>query len=188
MGRRGALGGVQERCEFTAVHAALGRGMDPGSPHVLRRVRADATVDVGEAVVAADRREPPVDGRWGEASFLHPGPVQLDVRSSRGERGNTDVGSPLEVTDAGQRGRPRGFDRCSGPGMPRLPGALRREAGTRHATPAASSENNRTWTSSTSLWVDHQHRAGCQLSNDVHVDMGGAAGRAGVRGSQAESV
>lgn len=170
----------QKQSWFTTVHAALGRGMDPRAPHVLGRVRADATVDVGEAVVAADGREPPVDGRWGEASCFHPGPVQLHVGSGRCERCQADVASPLEVLAQIGAVRLERPTACSGPGMPRLPAGPRREAEARPATPAASSANIRAWTSSTSSWVDHQHRASCQVSNDVDVDRAAPPGPVGV--------
>jgi hypothetical protein len=64
--------------------------------HVLGRVGADPAVDVGEAVVAADRRQAPVDDRRGEPAFVHPRPVQLDVGSGCLERSQADVVGPLE--------------------------------------------------------------------------------------------
>jgi len=51
----------QEPAEFGSVQAAGIRGMDLWAADVLGRVRADAPVDVSEAVEAAHRREPPVD-------------------------------------------------------------------------------------------------------------------------------
>jgi hypothetical protein len=40
---------------------------------------------VGEAIEAADGREPPVDGGGGEAALLHPRDVELDLRPSHPE-------------------------------------------------------------------------------------------------------
>jgi hypothetical protein len=70
--------------------------VDLGSADVLGRVRADPAVDVSEAVEAAHRREPPVDRRGGEPSFLHGDSPQLDVRPGCGEHGHVMVSGPLE--------------------------------------------------------------------------------------------
>ncbi|HYO29613.1 MAG TPA: hypothetical protein VER37_03450, partial [Thermomicrobiales bacterium] len=67
MGMVDPLGGEEERPELGAVEASGVVRVDLGSADVLRRVGGDPTVDVGEAVVAADGGQPPVDGRRREA-------------------------------------------------------------------------------------------------------------------------
>jgi hypothetical protein len=73
----------------------LGGWVDAGA-HVLSRVGADSAVDVGEAVVAAHRRQATIDRRGGEPAFVKPRPVQLDVDPGRLQRWNPDGGRPLE--------------------------------------------------------------------------------------------
>ena len=70
--------------------------MDSWAANVLRWVGGEAAVDVGEAVVAADRGQAPIDGRRRQAALLHPPPVELDVCTRRGQRRDADVGGPLE--------------------------------------------------------------------------------------------
>jgi hypothetical protein len=70
--------------------------MHLGASYILGRVGRDPPVDVGEAVVAADRRQTPVDRRGSQAPLLEGTPVELDVRSGRLENGDADVVSPLE--------------------------------------------------------------------------------------------
>ena len=70
--------------------------MHSRSAHVLGGVGWDAAVDVGEAVVAAHRRQPPVNRRRRQPTFVHPRPVQLDVRARRRQRRHVDVVAPLE--------------------------------------------------------------------------------------------
>ena len=90
------FGGVQEGGELTPVHPPLRRWVNAWSTHVLGRVGADAPVDVGEAVVAANRRQSPINRRRGQSPRLHRGPVQLDVGPGGGERWEADVAGPLE--------------------------------------------------------------------------------------------
>ena len=99
---QGSVGGVhllgreQERAQLAPIEAAgLGR-MDLGTADVLRRVGPDASVDVGEAIEAADRREPPVDGGGGQAPFLQGADVELDLRAGGAQDGEPDLGGPLE--------------------------------------------------------------------------------------------
>ena len=64
------LGREQEPAEFTAIHRVLFGRLNPGTTHVLGRVGGDATVDVGEAVVAAHRRQSPIDRRRREPTLF----------------------------------------------------------------------------------------------------------------------
>jgi len=91
------LGSEQETAEFTAIHRMLLGRLDSGTTHVLRRVGGDATVDVGEAVVATHRRQSPVDRRCCEPALFHRGAVDLDVGSGRVEDRELLVSGPLEV-------------------------------------------------------------------------------------------
>lgn len=90
------LGGEQEHAELGAVETAGVRRVHVRSADVLRRVRRDAPVDMGEAVEAAHRRQPPVDRRCRAAACLHQGPEQLDVRTRGGQHSELRVGRPLE--------------------------------------------------------------------------------------------
>jgi hypothetical protein len=64
------LGGGEEHAELGAVETASGGGVDLGAADVLGGVRADPAVDVSEPVEPAYRREPPVDRRRRQPSFL----------------------------------------------------------------------------------------------------------------------
>ena len=122
--------------------------------HVLGRVGADPSVDVGEAVVPADRRQTPVDRGSSEPAFVHPRPIQLDVRSGRLERSQTNVVSPLE--ELAQIGAIRIEGAAAVPREERRRGELGLvERGL--ATPAVSPVTNRTKTSSTSHEVVGVH-------------------------------
>lgn len=92
------LGGEQEHAELRAVQAAGVRRVHLRSADVLRRVRWDGPVDVGEAVEAAHRRQASVDRRGRQAPFFHPDAVQLDVRTRGRQNGELIVGRPLEET------------------------------------------------------------------------------------------
>jgi hypothetical protein len=91
-----ALGGEQEGAKLGAVHAVSFAWLHLRSADVLGGVRWDAPVDVGEPVVAAHRRESPVDRRGRQAAVLHPSAVQLDVGSGRGQDDQADISRPLE--------------------------------------------------------------------------------------------
>lgn len=65
------FGGEQEPAGFSAVHPMALARMDLRASNVLRRVRPDPPVDVREPVVAAHRRQPPVDRRGREFRFVH---------------------------------------------------------------------------------------------------------------------
>ena len=86
----------RNRAELPSVEAAAFARVDLGPAGVLRWVRGDPAVDVGEAVEAADGREPAIDGRGGQAPLLHGAPPQLDVGPLGLEDVETDVGAPLE--------------------------------------------------------------------------------------------
>jgi hypothetical protein len=90
------LRGEEEHTEFGTVQAAGFSGMDLWPTDVLRRVRADATVDVCEAIEPTDRRQSTIDRRRGQTPALHPGAEELDVRPLRFEHDDTVVGRPLE--------------------------------------------------------------------------------------------
>ena len=77
------LGGEQEHAELRTIQTSRVRRVDLRPADVLGRVRGDATVDVGEAVEAAHRRQPTVDRRRRQVPLLHPAPVQLDMRTRR---------------------------------------------------------------------------------------------------------
>jgi hypothetical protein len=79
------LGGEQEHAEFRPVESSRVRGVHLRAPHVLRRVRGDATVDVSEPVEAAHGREATVNGRRSESAIFHPAAIELDVRTRRVE-------------------------------------------------------------------------------------------------------
>ena len=64
--------------------------------NVLGWVRADASVDVSDAVKATHRRVSTVDRRRREPAVLHPGAEQLDVCTARLDDGDAVVGGPLE--------------------------------------------------------------------------------------------
>ena len=91
-----ALGREEEPAELAPVEATSFARVDLGPAGVLRRVRWDPAVDMGEAVEAADRGQPPVDGRGGQAPLLHGAAPQLDVGPLGLEDVETDVGAPLE--------------------------------------------------------------------------------------------
>ena len=90
------LGGEQEHAEFGAVESSPGRRVYLPPTDVLRGVRGDPSIDVGEAIEAADRRQATVDGRRGQAPVFHPASVQLNVGPGRGEDGEVVIGGPLE--------------------------------------------------------------------------------------------
>ncbi len=62
MGVVDPLGGEQKRTQLRAVETAGVGGVDLGPADVLGGVGGDPAVDVGEAVEAADRGQPSVDG------------------------------------------------------------------------------------------------------------------------------
>jgi hypothetical protein len=90
------LGFEQEPSELGAVEAAGVVGVDLGSADVLGRVGGDTAVDVGEAVEAADRGQPPVDGRRRQTTALHGPHVELDLGPSGLEDVEALIGRPLE--------------------------------------------------------------------------------------------
>jgi hypothetical protein len=90
------LGGEQEHAELGAVEPSSVTRVDLRASDVLGRVRADAAVDVSEAVEPADRRQPSVDRGGGETAPLHPGPEQLDVRAGCRQHIDVVVRGPLE--------------------------------------------------------------------------------------------
>jgi hypothetical protein len=89
------LGGEQEHAELGAVEASSSRRVHVRPTDVLRGVRGDSSIDVGEAIEAAHRRQPTVDRRRRQSSVFHPASVQLDVGPGRREDGEV-VGGPLE--------------------------------------------------------------------------------------------
>ena len=91
-----ALGREEEPAELAPVEATPFARVDLGPAGVLRWVRWDPAVDVGEAIEPADGRQPPIDGRGGQAPLLHGAPPQLDVGPLGLEHVETDVGAPLE--------------------------------------------------------------------------------------------
>ncbi len=121
------LSGEQEGAELGAVHPVpLGLG-DLGAADVLGGVGGDATVDVGEPVVATHRGQPPIDRRGRQASLLHRHSVQLDVASGRRQWCHAVVAGPLEEPSGDRAGRRRGCGRCSGPGTRPPPGQPRQD-------------------------------------------------------------
>lgn len=96
MGVVDPLSREQELPELGAVESAGVAGVDLGSANVLSRVRGDTTVDVAEAVEAADRREPAVDGGGSQATSLHGPHVQLDLWPGGLQDVQAVVGRPLE--------------------------------------------------------------------------------------------
>ena len=96
MGGVDALGREEEGAQLASVHAAALAGMDLGAAHVLGRVGGDRSVDVGDAVVATNRREATVDRRGGQAPLLEGRAVELDLGAGRLEDGQAQVGGPLE--------------------------------------------------------------------------------------------
>ncbi|HUP86228.1 MAG TPA: hypothetical protein VM143_11225 [Acidimicrobiales bacterium] len=64
--------------------------------HVLGGIRRDPSVDVSEAVKAADCREAPVNGRGRQPTLFHGSYVQLDLGAGSGEHLEAVVGCPLE--------------------------------------------------------------------------------------------
>ena len=91
-----ALGREEERAELAAVEAAAFARIDLGPARILRGVRRDPTIDVGESVEPTDRREPPIDGRGCQTPLLHGARPQLDVGSPGIEDVETGVGAPLK--------------------------------------------------------------------------------------------
>jgi hypothetical protein len=75
-GESGVVGVVtlsreEEPTELAPVETTSFARVDPGPAGILRRVRGDSAVDVGEAVEPADGGQPPVDGRSGQSPLLH---------------------------------------------------------------------------------------------------------------------
>ena len=62
-----ALGREEEPTELSSVEATSFARVDLGTAGVLRRIRWNPAVDVGEAVEPADGRQPPVDRRGGQS-------------------------------------------------------------------------------------------------------------------------
>jgi hypothetical protein len=86
-----AVGGGEEHAELAAVETTSIRGVDLRASNALSRVRADPTVDVGEPVKPAHRREAPVDRRRRELGLAEPGVLERRVHrrgrsSDRGHR------------------------------------------------------------------------------------------------------
>ncbi|HEY5698934.1 MAG TPA: hypothetical protein VIT01_15625 [Acidimicrobiales bacterium] len=96
MGAVELLGGEQEHAELGAVESSGVARVNLRASDVLGRVRADAAVDVREAVEAADRRQPSVDRRSGEITLFQPGAEQCDVRARRPQHADVVVRGPLE--------------------------------------------------------------------------------------------
>ena len=90
------LGFEQKGPELGTVEATGVVGMDLGSANVLGRVGGDTAVDVGEAVEAADRRQPAIDGRGSQAAGLHGPHVQLDLGPRRLQDVDGVIGRPLK--------------------------------------------------------------------------------------------
>ena len=141
------LSGEQEGAELGAVHPVpLGLG-DLGAANVLGGVGGDATVDVGEPVVATHRGQPPIDRRGRQASLLHRHSIELDVGSGRRQWCHSAVAGPLEEPSGDRAGRRRGFGRCSGPGTRPPRGQPRQDPD----SPTRGTRRwwwDRTWTSS----------------------------------------
>jgi hypothetical protein len=90
------VGGEQEHAELGAVESSPGRRVHLRPSDVLRGVRRDSSIDVGEPVEAAHGRQPTVDRRRRQSSVFHPASVRLDVGPGRAKDGETVVGCPLE--------------------------------------------------------------------------------------------
>jgi hypothetical protein len=88
------LGGEQEHAELGAVESSPGRGVNLWPTDVLRGVGSDSSIDVGEAIEAADGREATVDRRRREPPVFHPAsddevvPRRLDCPRCRLDRGH----------------------------------------------------------------------------------------------------
>ena len=91
-----ALGREEERAELAPVEPTPFARVDLGPAGVLRWVRGDPAVDVGEAIEAADGGQAPVDGRDSQAPLLHDAAPQFDVGSFGLEDVETDVSAPLK--------------------------------------------------------------------------------------------
>ena len=88
-----ALSREEESAELPSVEPPAFAWVDLGPAGVLCWVRGDPAVDVGEAVEAADRGQPAIDGRGSQAALLHGAPPQFDV----GPLGPEDVETPWDV-------------------------------------------------------------------------------------------
>jgi hypothetical protein len=64
------LGGKEEGAQLAAIEPTSLRGEDPRPTDILGRVGADPSVDVGEPIEPAHRREPSIDGRRRQSSLL----------------------------------------------------------------------------------------------------------------------
>jgi len=91
------FGDEQEAAQFASVRRVLFGRFDFRTADVLGGVRRDPAVDVGEAVVAAHRRQQPIDRRRSKPALFHRGAIDLDVGSGRVEHGEVLIGCPLEV-------------------------------------------------------------------------------------------
>jgi hypothetical protein len=89
------LGGEQERAELPTVHPPTLTGLHLGSTDVLGRVRR-MPVDVSESIEPTHRREPPVDRRRRQPTFLHRRAIQLNVRRRCLENLQPAVSRPLK--------------------------------------------------------------------------------------------
>jgi hypothetical protein len=92
-----ALGRKEKCTELAPVHTPDLIGEDPRTTDVLSWIRTDTAIDVREAVETTNRREPTVNGRRRQSSFLERGPVEFDVTPRGGNDLETGVRSPLNL-------------------------------------------------------------------------------------------
>ena len=90
------FGGEQENAELTAIHAVPDRLGDVGATEVGGWVGGDTAVDVSEAVEAAHRGQPLIDGGRCQAQGYRPRPVQLDVGAGGVEHGHVVHSHPAK--------------------------------------------------------------------------------------------
>ena len=91
-----AFGREEEPAKLGPVEPTPFARVDLGPARVLRWVRGDPTVDVGEAIEAADGGQAPVDGRGGQTPLLHGAAPQLDVGPLGLKNVETDISAPLK--------------------------------------------------------------------------------------------
>jgi len=91
-----ALGREEESAELASVEPTPLARVDLGPAGVLRWVRGDPAVNVGEAIEPADGGRSAIDSRGSQAPFLHGAPPQLDVSPLGLEDVETDIGTPLK--------------------------------------------------------------------------------------------
>jgi len=91
------LGSEQESGHLVAIESTTFARMNLGSPDVLGRIGRDPSVDVGESVEAADRRQPSIDRRRSETTQFEVVSVQLHVGASGLEHLEPHRAGPSEV-------------------------------------------------------------------------------------------